>query len=258
MTSRFPFTLLGLVLVSSTPPSAANLDSTPIATTGTTVVTEEHSRLSESERARARHWDLSETEWRRYRQLMDGLRGSISPNTISPIEVLGIHARDAAERQTYAERWAQLMHEDAERILAFQRAYDAALRRLYPDESLIDTARLPDSGPKAERLRAGDRVLFFTREACPACDDVLRQLLRRIDTVAGIDIYLIGLSSGDDQSVRTWAREHDIRPDWVHQHKLTLNHDAGALEQLTAGIGQVPVLMRRRGTDVSPLRASDL
>ena len=65
--------------------------------------------LAPLETARAEVWGLSETEWRRYRSLMDGIRGSISPPTISPIEVLGIHARDAAERLRYAEAWARMM-----------------------------------------------------------------------------------------------------------------------------------------------------
>jgi len=100
--------------------------------------------LSPTEKARATTWNLSDTEWRRYRSLMDGIRGSISPATLSPIEVLGIHARDEAERRRYAERWARLMREDAERILAFQHAYDQAWQRLFPAEPLIDLARLPD------------------------------------------------------------------------------------------------------------------
>jgi hypothetical protein len=44
----------------------------------------------------------------------------------------------------------------------------------------------------------------------------------------------------------------------VRSRKVTLNHDAGALERLTAGKGEVPALMRRRGEEVSRLRVSDL
>jgi integrating conjugative element protein (TIGR03759 family) len=250
--------VLGLTLALVAPVQADNLDTSSIATTGTTTASEQYSHLSDSERTRARSWNLSEMEWQRYRQLMDGVRGSISPETISPIEVLGIHARDESERQRYAERWAQIMHEDAERILAFQHAYDAAIRRLYPNEPLIDVSRLPDTSAKPDSLQASDRVLFFTRAECPACDALLQRLLQRLDTVAGIDIYLIGVSGEGDQAVRAWARQHDIRPDWVRNRKVTLNHDAGALEQLTAGKGEVPALMRRRGEEVSPLRAGDL
>ena len=56
------------------------------------------SSLTASERARSRSWGLTQAEWHRYRQLMQGIRASVSPATISPVEVLGIHARDAAER----------------------------------------------------------------------------------------------------------------------------------------------------------------
>ena len=214
--------------------------------------------LSESEQARARTWNLSESEWQRYRQLMQGIRGSISPETISPIEVLGIHARDAAERQRYAKRWAQTMHEDAERILAFQYAYDEAIRRLYPNEPLIDRSRLPEPSQKTGSLEPGDRVLFFTRAECPACDALFGRLIQKIDTIAGIDVYLMGEGNAKDQAVREWARQQGIEPEWVHTRRVTLNHDAGALEQLTRGKGEVPYLMRRRGEAVSQLRAADL
>ena len=92
---------------------------------------------------------------------MQGIRGSISPSTISPIEVLGIHARDEAERQRYAEAWARIMYEDAGRILAFQQAYDAAVKRLYPNQPLIDVSRLPGKSAETTEFQSTDRLLFF-------------------------------------------------------------------------------------------------
>ena len=258
MSSRFRFTALGLVLAMSVPVYATNLASTPMTETGKRTSMTEGSVLSESERTHARTWNLSEVEWQRYRQLMQGIRGSISPETISPIEVLGIHARDQAERQRYAERWAQTMHEDAERILAFQHAYDAAIRRLYPNEPLIDPDRLPEPSEKIGSLEPGDRVLFFTRAQCPVCDALFGRLIQEVDAIAGIDVYLMGAGSGNDEAVRDWAKSHAIKPEWVRSRRVTLNHDAGALEQLTRGEGQVPSLMRRRGEVVSPLRLADL
>ncbi len=214
--------------------------------------------LSPPERARAAAWNLSEAEWRRYQSLMQGLRGSLSPPTISPIEVLGIHARDATERRRYAERWATLLREDVDRILAFQRAYDEAGRRLYPDELLIDPTRLPEPEQEVDDLAPGDRVLLFTRPECPHCDAVLERLLRRVDQVAGIDIYLRGLPPGDEQAVRDWASGQGVRPAWVKSRRVTLNFDAGALEKLTGGQAEAPHLMRRRGDEITPLPASVL
>ncbi|MCB1849466.1 MAG: TIGR03759 family integrating conjugative element protein [Gammaproteobacteria bacterium] len=214
--------------------------------------------LSNADLARAQLWSLSATEWHRYRQLMQGIRGSISPPSISPIEVLGIHARDEAERRRYAETWARAMREDAGRILAFQQAYDAAGRRFYPDAPLIDVDRLPVKSLEADALQPTDRLLFFTRPACPICDLLLDRLLRRIDAVGGIDIYVTGLAPGDDAAVRDWASRHRIEPEWVRSRRVTLNHDGGALERLTNGQGETPYLLRRRGEALSPIRASEL
>ena len=249
---------LGMVLLVAAPLWAAGLSNTPVTATETDATATTGSALTEAEKTRARSWQLSDTEWQRYRELLQGIRGSISPETISPIEVLGIHARDDAERRLYAERWAQAMHEDAERILTFQHDYDAAIRRLYPEEPLIDPAQLPVSLVKTGGLQPGDRVLFFTRTDCPVCDAVLGRLLQRIDALAGIDIYLTDVPDGDDTVVRAWARQHAIQPAWVQSRRVTLNHDAGALAKLTRGKGEVPTLMRRRGEAVTPLRAADL
>jgi len=214
--------------------------------------------LSRNETARAQAWGLSEIEWRRYESLMQGIRGSVSPSSISPVEVLGIHARDEAERRRYAELWAQAMWEDAERILAFQRAYVEAGRRLYPGVPLIDQSRLPGKGKQTTELQPQDRVLLFTRRDCPPCDALLARVLERVEQVAGIDIYLAGIDPGDDRAVRDWAARHGIEPEWVRNRKVTLNFEAGALAALTDGQAQIPALMRRRADAVSLLSPAGL
>jgi integrating conjugative element protein (TIGR03759 family) len=258
MNSHLKPVVLLTALVASYPLGAIELSQTQVKETGQDSASTATNVLSATERARARTWGLSEPEWRRYKQLMQGLRGSISPSTISPIEVLGIHARDEAERQRYAEAWARVMYEDAGRILAFQHAYDAATKRLYPNEPLIDISRLPDKTEEKNPFQSTDRLLFFTRPDCPTCDLLMSQLLKRIDDVSGIDIYLTDIAPGDDGAVRDWASRHQINPDWVHSRRITLNHDGGALTRLTRGEGEVPALLRRRGEDISMLRASDL
>lgn len=86
----------------------------------------------------ARVWGISPEEVQRARLLMQGPRGAFSVSNISPVEVLGIHARTPAEKRKYAELFARLMVEDSERVLAFQREYDAAVKRLYPDLKVVD------------------------------------------------------------------------------------------------------------------------
>ena len=259
MMSR-PLTPIGLwlVLSATAPVYAIDRATTQVIETGSGTSSGPDTTLSASELARTRAWGLSAVEWQRYQLLMQGIRGSVSPATISPLEVLGIHARDRDERRRYAERWARTLHEDVDRILAFQRAYDDAGKRLYPNEPLIDVDRLPGKAEKSSPFQSSDRVLFFTRAECPVCEVVLNTLLRRIDELAGIDIYLKDVAPSDDEAVREWASRHTIDPQWVRSQRVTLNHDAGALGKLTGGQGKVPTLMLRRGEDLSKLSASDL
>jgi integrating conjugative element protein (TIGR03759 family) len=158
--------LLPLVAaLAATPLSPLRADEPPSPATQTArteTVRTDQTNLFRGDIGRAQAWGLAETEWRRYQSLMQGIRGSVSPETISPVEVLGIHARDEAERRRYAELWAQAMWEDAERILAFQRAYVEAGRRLYPGVPLIDPGRLPKKDEQSTGLEPQDRVLFFT------------------------------------------------------------------------------------------------
>ncbi len=254
--------LLPVVLViaasATTSARAAEAGSPQTQSTRVETVRTDQTSLSRSDSARARVWSLSETEWRRYQSLMQGIRGSVSPDTISPVEVLGIHARDEAERQRYAELWAQAMWEDAVRILAFQRAYVEAGRKLYPGVPLIDPSRLPRNDGQTAGLQPQDRVLFFTRPNCSPCVVLLARLLARIERIAGVDIYLAGINPGDDQTVRDWAAKHGIKPEWVRSRKVTLNFESGALATLIDGQGEIPSLMRRRGKDLSLLSPTGL
>ena len=217
----------------------------------------ESSQLTESERAQSRQWGLSEADWQRYKTLMQGIRGRLSPN-ISPIEALGIHARTDEERQRYAEMWAKALRKDTERVLAFQHAYDDAWKRLYGNEPLIDLARLPQGRP-ATLLQSGDRILFFAAASCAACGPALETLLATIQRTPrlGLDIYLVD-SGHDDAKVRSWAVDHGIPPELVRRRTVTLNHGSGALARLSGFAGTVPYIARRRGTQLTPIEPQRL
>ena len=213
---------------------------------------------------RAAQWDLEDTEWQRYQSLMQGIRGSVSPSTLSPIEVLGIHARSTEERQRYAEQWALMMREDAERILAFQRAYDEAQRRLFPsglliDASVVNARKLDRDLVKDLSWQPTDRVLFFTDTQCATCDAVMERLLSQLEHISGIDLYLIDVTAGEESQIREWAATKQIDPQWVNDHKVTLNIDAGARDRVAAHTGQqkqaLPVVVLRRGDQFTPLPA---
>ena len=258
MSSRLTLAALSLIVVVPQPGIATETVNTQVTQTEQGDSSTEKIILTASDQLRARVWDLSEDEWHRYKQLMQGIRGSISPATISPIEVLGIHARDEAERQQYAEAWAQAMREDVRRILVFQRAYNAAAKRLYPNDPVIDVSRLPVKPAKLNELTSTDRLIFFTRPECVACDVIMGKLLKRLDDISGIDIYLMDVGPGNDTEVRAWASTQKIDPEWVKNRRITLNYDGGTLDKLSKGQGKVPYILRRQGENLTKLRLSDL
>lgn len=206
--------------------------------------------------ARAQRWGLSPSEWQRYETLMTGIRGSVSPSSLSPIEVLGIHAHTDAERRQYAELWARLMHEDVERVLAFQRAYDEALRRLYGNEPLISSAAMPR--PTQAALAKSDRLLLFVSRECPACDGAVKDVLRLQPQVAGIDIYLVGVKPDAPRAVQDWAANHGIPAALVKAGQVTLNFEGDALARLGQSMATLPLVMRRHEEDVTVLDLATL
>lgn len=200
--------------------------------------------LPVSELDKAQLWDLTPQEWERHNMLMLGIRGRLSSEKISPIEVLGIHAQSEAERERYAQKWAQLMLEDAERVLKFQRAYDQAIVKLTQGIPLIDPKRLQSiKRNNGLKLSSDDRILFFTTLDCPACSVVYEQISKLQSEVKSIDIYFVNVEGADQQAIRNWAQEVQISPSEVQLGKVSLNLDNGTLSELAPNILTVPYLM---------------
>lgn len=210
--------------------------------------TESHHSLEQSSaRFDRAQWGLDETEWQRYQSLMRGIRGSISPGTLSPIEVLGIHARDDRERREYARRWARLMNEDTERILAFQRAYDDAFRELNPDGHLIDRGRVAfGAKPEETVVQKGDRILLFTRlQQCAECAQYVlaaRQAAER--EAVQLDLYFIDAKDGE---IRAWAAKQQFDVAALRAKRITFNRETGELTRITGVPQSVPKIVRLRG-----------
>ena len=202
--------------------------------------------------ARAAMWSLEHTEWTRYETLMDGVRGAVSASTISPIEVLGIHARSDAERAHYARRWAALMHEDTERVLAFDAAYREAIGALTAGQPAIALGSLGATSPLAGAARdtvdAADRLWVFVD--IDACDARCRTLLTHVVIRApgGLDVYAVGVPS--DATIGQFAQALAIAPAAVRSKRVTLNRDDGLYGRLfreSPHAGALPRVVRQRG-----------
>lgn len=195
-----------------------------------------------------KQWKLNEIEWQRYKLLMKGIRGSISPNNLSPIEVLGTHARNDEERDKYAKIWAKAMFEDAQRVVAFQHAYDKAQEERYGHINVIDKKRLGLPDRQSNQIKDTDRVLVFIKlESCPFCETLVGKLFSKTQSMeVQIDIFFVDANNkNDDQKIRAWATKHITDHKRLKTGKITLNYDNGKLHQLTKKLlADVPVAFK--------------
>jgi integrating conjugative element protein (TIGR03759 family) len=188
-----------------------------------------------SEEQQARDWGLRAEEWVRYRQLMQGPLGIQSPN-LDPLTALGIEAQTDAERQRYAELQVRTEARRVEKLLAYQRAYDAAWQRLRPGQQRVN---LPVASVSDATAGTG-RLAVFVKADCAACTQRVRQLQA---SGVGFDLYLVG-SRQEDARIRQWATQAGIDAAKVRAHTITLNHDAG--RWLSLGLsGELPAVVRQ-------------
>ena len=250
MNSAFKKSALSALLIISATATAGNSSSS----------NETHSEMVESTQTQTqeRHlqWGISEQEYARYEELMKGVRGSISPDTISPLEVLGIHAQNEAERQKYARMWADMMEQDTERVLAFQRAYDAAWREK-GNQSLIDISQLQSQAPAAtppatpESVSTGNKMLLATKlSGCGSCDRKIQQLLTTmmVDPSIHLDIYFSDSTGQENSVIRQWARTNNIDAELLRSRRITLNHGQSLMKQYQLDESQLPATFKVNNT----------
>lgn len=183
----------------------------------------------------AHDWELEVDEWTRYRALMQGPLGIYAPH-LDPLTALGIEARTDEERRRYAELQVRAEARRVEKMLAYQRTYDAAWKRLYPTLQRVELSRMPTAMDASE---PPGRLAVFVKDSCPPCDQRVRQLQA---AGSAFDIYMVG-SRQDDARIRQWAAKAGIAPASVRAGVITLNHDAG--RWLATGLpGDLPAVVR--------------
>jgi integrating conjugative element protein (TIGR03759 family) len=223
---------------------------------------EEISNINQSQNHRVDkrrlQWKLTEQEWQRYEYLMQGMRGSISPTTISPLEVLGTHAESDQQRRKYARLWAAMMHDDVERVLKFQAAYNDAWNEIYGNQPMVDLDKLNLKSRQPEPWKSGDHILLFVKtKDCQRCQIAVHTVSKRaLKAGAILDLYFVTTQAGaDDVLIRRWAQAASINPKDVKAKRITLNHEEGELMKLTGTVvTQFPLAYRLSGQSLEQIQ----
>ena len=262
MTPNSAFSLAGLVVLPVWVIAADTADAAPLPTNNTAHTQTIERATDISDLHRAKYWGLTEKEWRRYKEIMQGPRGWWSPN-LDPIEVLGLYADSETERLRYAEMQARLNLERVERELAWVKASMVAAKRVQgTNVSYFDFAKSPLAGKRDRQgYRPGDRLMFFTRVTCAKCGKELHRLIEKSKSIKGLglDVFVVGKVS--DDAVRGWARQLKMSPARVKKREITLNHDNGTLSRLGISSDRIDtrggLLFRKRNGSIAAVPKSD-
>lgn len=220
-----------------------------------TLIEETQTELTEEEKLkkRADMFGLTLKEWQRFQEIMQGPQGKKNPD-IDPVMALGIYARNDVERQRFAELAVQNDYQHFGQMLAFQRSYNQAQKRLYGHLEVIPGNPQDRKEPKKINnyeggARPGDRLMYFTSLGCHTCEKDIPQLINYIEKRPGVglDVYVIGTGK-EDKKVQQWAKLQNIPVGLVRARVVTLNHDNGTLLQLD-NTRSAPTVILRRGNE---------
>ncbi len=208
--------------------------------------------LTAQEKHQAQVWRLTPQEEARYTLLRQNRSGVWWWDHLTPVEVLGLNARNQAERQRYAHLYAQQLQERVAKELAWQAAANdakAKISRGLPIIRPFDTSRFSPLAYHPIVLAPHDQVFLLTRltlNSTRLINTLLVQLQKQPS--ASLNIYFADHPS--PQAVRAWVAKAGLPVQWIHSHRLTVNTDEGTFAQVPKALSHLPVLLQVRAGKV--------
>lgn len=186
--------------------------------------------LSAEDKHQALVWALSEKEMKRYKLLMDnksavyyeGLR-------LTPLDILGINARNAAEREHFAELSAKFEAQKVAKNLAWNNAHFRAYQQVVKGLPVIAGFDASRHSPRAYRpivLKSGQQLHFYLKKD-EAVTTLVSPLIKAIEASENTLLVLNCLDC-DSTDMQLWANRHNIPKQLVDEGRVRL--DLGSLQ----------------------------
>ncbi|KTC94857.1 TIGR03759 family integrating conjugative element protein [Legionella feeleii] len=204
--------------------------------------------LTEAERHEALVWGLGEEEEKRYLALMQSRSGLYYKGlNLSPVDILGINARDEAERAHFADLAARQEAQKVAKNIAWNNAFYKAYNQLFAHVPVVgdfDPSPYSPTAYKPIRLHEGDTLFLFIKPE-DAIKTVLLTLIDAMNASANTRLHLM-LMSMDDSAIQAWANQHQIPRELVSDGRLTLNHGELSFGALSTPNKTTPLLLLAR------------
>lgn len=213
------------------------------------VIEERDFQLNDAQRQETKVWGLDEKEEKRYLQLMQSRSGVYYKNLrMTPIDILGLNARDDAEREHFASLAARQEAQKVAQNIAWNNAFYKAYNALFKDVPVVGNFDPSPYSPYAHQpiqLKAGETLYFFIRPD-DAVTTILLQLIDAINRTPNIKLNLLFLDM-DNNAIQLWANRHQIPIQLVTSQQITLNPGNQQFEGLVLAKKQTPLLLLTSG-----------
>lgn len=214
-------------------------------------------KLTDEQKHEAKVWQLAEVDEKRYVMLMKNRAGTYyKDKNMTPVEVLGMNARDNKERQFYAQLQTQQMIERSAKEKAFgadvQQTMDALHKASgYPTVRKYDVRKYSPHSKHALQLLPGDKLVFFTKTS-DQVKPITSQLIKSVSKTKNtqLDVFLVDKSI-DAKKANKWARSQSIPVELVSSKKITINLGKGQLNKINKNNKTPLLILIRNGESES-------
>lgn len=204
-----------------------------------------HMNLTEQQIHEADVWGLTADEEKRYVLLMQNRSGLYYRGLRqTPLDILGINARNEIERNHFAELAAKQEAQKVSKNIAWNNAFYKAYNKLFENVPIVGDFDPKPFSPYAHQpllLDQNDTLYFFVKPD-EAIKSVLMLLLDAIKITPNTRLHIMMLGS-DELSIQLWANQHQIPQDLVNSGQLTLNHGDLNYQSLSIAQKSTPLLL---------------
>lgn len=201
--------------------------------------------LNEKQLHEAKVWELTIDEEKRYVLLMQN-RSKIYYQRLrlTPLDILGINARNEAERNHFAELAATQEAQKVSKNIAWNNAFYKAYNKLFANVPVVGDFDPSPYSPYAHnpiQLNQGDILYLFVKPG-DAVKTLLMMLIEAIENTHETALHLMVLES-EDVSIQLWANKHQIPLTLVNSGRITLNHGDLNYQSLKSNKKASPLLV---------------
>jgi len=213
------------------------------------VIDDNEFELTDIQQHHAKVWQLTSAEEKRYIQLMQSRSSTYYQGLrMTPLDILGLNARNDIERQHFAELAAKQEAQKVAQNIAWNNAFYQAYNQLFQDVPVVGDFDPSPYSPYAHQpiqLKPGERLYLFIRSE-DAVKTILMQLIDAINrsTDTQLNILFLNMDAGE---IQLWANRQQLPLNLVNSRQITLHDGKQQYDALTLKNKQSPLLLLSNG-----------